>query len=448
MRAFEQMHKASQQKVCTKRTKDIQESFGHQSTIGNKADESHGPKSDLIADPATPFVLNFKKIPVHSSKTERRIHPKITFNAPRDAYEQNADQVADWSVKKRSLSVGDNENEGINLRDPGHLQAQIESGSNSGKTLDTSINEEMSSKLGFDFSNVRIHTDDIAIRLSKGFNARAFTHGSDIYFNKGEYNTNSLGGKRLLAHELTHVVQQSQMTDKIAQRGMIQCTSIGQILDNFFSPFSSETLWIMPENDSYTRIVRTWQPVIDAVNRAKASLEADCAGWQTRHMTTSSWRPGMTDPPETDPNALGIWVSSPPGTDPNTCRDAFIIYVLTKMHPGIPTVQTFGLYTCSIGSFGIYATVDRIDCMAKTARMNIWMYNAMDRDSFGRYASHPLFAASGMERQYMWWNWSEYHRWGPVPFTPAPAPGMRPPTMTLPIQPGSTAPLQRKREEV
>jgi hypothetical protein len=85
----------------------------------------------------------------------------------------------------------------------------------------------------------------------------------------------------------------------------------------------------------------------------------------------------------------------------------------------LPEIQTFELYTCSIGSFGIYATVDSIDCAAKTARMNIWMYNAMDRDSFGQYARHPLFVASGMRRQYMWWNWHELHRWGPVP--PAPA---------------------------
>jgi len=139
-------------------------------------------------------------------------------------------------------------------------------------------------------------------------------------------------------------------------------------------------------------------------------------------MTDSSWTPGMTDPPVTDPNAHGIWVSSPPGTDPETCRNAFIVYVTTKANPLMPTVQTFELYTCSIGSFGIYATVNTIDCAAKTAQMNIWMYNAMDRGSFGRYASHPVFALSGMERQYMWWNWTESHSWGPSG-TPSGGPG-------------------------
>jgi hypothetical protein len=41
------------------------------------------------------------------------------------------------------------------------------------------------------------------------------------------------------------------------------------------------------------------------------------------------------------------------------------------------------------------------------------MYNAMDQASFGRFASHPAFRLSGMERQYMWWHWAETHNWGP-----------------------------------
>lgn len=360
-----------------------------------------------------------------------RVQAKLKVGQAGDKYEQEADRVAervaepiggnygkagDQSKRFQLLIKGECANQTSNQisAEPGtyNLKSQIEPGSNLGKPLDTSIKEDMSRKIGFDFCNVRIHTDDSAIYLNKGLNARAFTHGSDIYFNEGEYSPNSLGGKKLLAHELTHVVQQSRMTDKTAQRGMIQCTSIGQILDNFFSPFSSETLWGMPENDNYTRIVRRWQPVINAVNQAKANLEANCANWSANHMTDSSWTPGMTDPPVTDPNAHGNWVSSPPGTDPETCRNAFIVYVTTKASPLTPTVQTFELYTCSIGSFGIYATVDSIDCGAKTAQMNIWMYNAMDQGSFGRYASHPLFALSGMERQYMWWNWTETHSWG------------------------------------
>jgi hypothetical protein len=71
---------------------------------------------------------------------------------------------------------------------------------------------EMSSSFGNDFSSVRIHTDSEATRLNNQFHAQAFTHGNDIYFNKGKYDPHSTSGKHLLAHELTHVVQQHSNT--------------------------------------------------------------------------------------------------------------------------------------------------------------------------------------------------------------------------------------------
>jgi hypothetical protein len=179
----------------------------------------------------------------------------------------------------------------------------------------------------------------------------------------------------------------------------------------------------MPEEDNYTRIARKWSPVIDAVSEAKTHLETHCEEWSLNHMTTLSWIPTHADPPKADLRAHQKWVSSPKGTDPATCKDAFIVYVLSKTARGLPRpplvpplmpqIQTWELYTCSIGSFGIYVTVDIIDCFLKVALMNIWMYNSMDTDSFGRFANHPVFAACGMKRQVMWWNWHIVHRWGP-----------------------------------
>lgn len=195
-------------------------------------------------------------------------------------------------------------------------------------------------------------------------------------------------------------------------------TTIGEILDEFFSPFSSERLWIMPESDNYTGIVRQWQPVIDASNRTKRNLAENCALWGVNFMTIPSWQPTKTDAPK--PRSYREFVPSPPGTDPDTCRNAFIIYVTSKyvgkiiLLPPFPLsteIQTGNLYTCSIGSFNIYTSVDRINCTAKTAQMNFWMYNAMSRHSFGRFASNPAFALSGMATQYMWWNWVESVDW-------------------------------------
>jgi hypothetical protein len=67
----------------------------------------------------------------------------------------------------------------------------------------------MEHHLGFDFAGVRVHEDATAARLTDQFNAHAFTTGRDIYFAPGMYRPGSRSGDRLLAHELTHVVQQA-----------------------------------------------------------------------------------------------------------------------------------------------------------------------------------------------------------------------------------------------
>jgi hypothetical protein len=77
-----------------------------------------------------------------------------------------------------------------------------------GTALDPGVAGRMGPALGDDLSDVRVHTDDTADSLSRSVSARAFTTGSDVYFAKGEYNPGSSGGDHLLAHELSHVVQQ------------------------------------------------------------------------------------------------------------------------------------------------------------------------------------------------------------------------------------------------
>ena len=68
----------------------------------------------------------------------------------------------------------------------------------------------MESRFGTDFSNVKIHTGNEAVQMSRELNAQAFMVGNDVYFNEGKYRPNSDSGKHLLAHELTHAVQQSK----------------------------------------------------------------------------------------------------------------------------------------------------------------------------------------------------------------------------------------------
>ena len=90
------------------------------------------------------------------------------------------------------------------------LTQQIKSKSGKGKTMAKNTRAEMEASFDRDFSGVNIHTGQDAVKMNKELGAQAFTHGQDVYFNSGKYNPDSSDGKRLLAHELTHVVQQNK----------------------------------------------------------------------------------------------------------------------------------------------------------------------------------------------------------------------------------------------
>jgi hypothetical protein len=93
---------------------------------------------------------------------------------------------------------------------PAHDPAAVKSQLGSGHSLDSRVQSLMSTAFGHDFSGVRIHTDSRAASLSSDLQARAFAIGSDVAFAPGEYKPGTLIGDALIAHELAHVVQQSQ----------------------------------------------------------------------------------------------------------------------------------------------------------------------------------------------------------------------------------------------
>ncbi|MGH2919024.1 MAG: eCIS core domain-containing protein [Solirubrobacteraceae bacterium] len=77
-----------------------------------------------------------------------------------------------------------------------------------GGALDAGVRDRLAPGLGDSLADVRVHTDDHADALSRSVCARAFTTGADVYFARGEYRPGTSDGDSLLAHELTHVVQQ------------------------------------------------------------------------------------------------------------------------------------------------------------------------------------------------------------------------------------------------
>jgi hypothetical protein len=148
------------------------------------------------------------------------IQPKLKIGSPDDQYEQQADRVADAVVQSSVPDIqqqpAEEEEEMLQMKSEtgnsgGYASPEISSkvrNPGNGTSLPGSVNREMSQKIGADFSDVNIHTGSHASKLNQSLGARAFTHGKDIFFNSGEYNPASVEGKRLLAHELTHVVQQ------------------------------------------------------------------------------------------------------------------------------------------------------------------------------------------------------------------------------------------------
>lgn len=100
----------------------------------------------------------------------------------------------------------------------GDVQTKIEQSKGAGSPLSSSTRSFMESRIGADFSNVKIHNDSNAHILSTKLNAQAFAVGNNVFFNKGKYNPESQSGKHLLAHELTHTVQQGSSIQTMIQK--------------------------------------------------------------------------------------------------------------------------------------------------------------------------------------------------------------------------------------
>jgi hypothetical protein len=143
------------------------------------------------------------------------IQAKLKLGQPGDSYEQEADRVAEqimrmkvpWNVrsedhqiKRAVMTHGNTEKEGSP-----ELLHHIERQRGGGQPIDPGIRAEMEAAFGSDFGDVRVHVDREAQKTAAVLDARAFTFEKDIWFGRGE----RLSDKRLLAHELTHVVQQS-----------------------------------------------------------------------------------------------------------------------------------------------------------------------------------------------------------------------------------------------
>ena len=136
------------------------------------------------------------------------VHAKLELTEPGNHDEQEADAVANTIAAggkiSREISGGGGAS-GITVSN--QMESQLNHLQGGGQAMPTGLRNMMESGFGQDFSHVRLHTDSEAATLSSSIHAKAFTHGNDIYFNKGQFSPNTAEGQKLMAHELTHVVQ-------------------------------------------------------------------------------------------------------------------------------------------------------------------------------------------------------------------------------------------------
>ena len=215
---------------------------------------SAGPDAVAIAPPA--YGIDVVDQPA-------TLQPKLTIGPVNDKYEQEADRMADQVANGtiQAKCAGYEQEERLQRRAepgisflsggfagsiaaPAAISQQLQGQRAAGVPLPATTRAEMEGVFGAGFSNVRVHTGAPAIQMNRTLNARAFTHDSGIYFNQGEYNPASRRGRRLLAHELAHVVQQRgapAQTPRPMPADFIQRAPTISIVDeNFIGPLTSK----------------------------------------------------------------------------------------------------------------------------------------------------------------------------------------------------------------
>jgi hypothetical protein len=188
-----------------------------------------------------------------NSYVGRVIQAKLTVGQPGDVYEQEADRVADtvmrmseptvsgvlthsnsiqpMPIQRMCTECAKEEEEKIHpKKSPGQtptvtpaLEARLDGTRGGGEPLPDSVRSYMEPRFGAEFSGVRVHRGSEADALNRELGAQAFTWQRDIYFGAGRYSPETRDGQRLLAHELTHVVQQTGTVQRQCDPSISSC---------------------------------------------------------------------------------------------------------------------------------------------------------------------------------------------------------------------------------
>lgn len=186
-----------------------------------------------VSNATSAFAWNFRNIDVFPAARVYRsipIQTKLAIGPANDPLEHEADHVADQVMRGPPPSASFSaapprirrqctacEDEEVQRKTAGAVQANSAEApeyvhdvlQSPGQPLDIFSRAFFESRFGHDFSQVRVHTDEKAAQSARAMNARAYSSGTNLVFDSGQYSPQSDEGRRLLAHELTHVVQQT-----------------------------------------------------------------------------------------------------------------------------------------------------------------------------------------------------------------------------------------------
>lgn len=201
-----------------------QESFGKHAVKSKPAATEHFIVRPLEGDakgcgtvpPASSFDYNFGRIAVGRLLRSRSLQAKLQISQPGDIYEQEADRIADEVTAAPTKSIAgvtppriQRVNGAATVQTDAAPSSVDQALANPGRPLEPALQQEMGQRFGYDFSGVGVHTDAAAEQSARDVNSHAYTIGHNIVFGAGRFAPETQEGRRLIAHELTHVVQQT-----------------------------------------------------------------------------------------------------------------------------------------------------------------------------------------------------------------------------------------------
>jgi hypothetical protein len=165
--------------------------------------------------------IGFASRPLNARKETRSVpssslQAKLTIGATDDPLEREADRIADQVLAKpanRQVNRGRLRIQRLSGHPTGQSDAApasvYQALTGPGSSLEPTLRQDMEQRFGYDFSQVQVHSDTAAEQSARDLSANAYTVGHDIAFGAGQFAPGTHEGRRLIAHELTHVVQQS-----------------------------------------------------------------------------------------------------------------------------------------------------------------------------------------------------------------------------------------------